>query len=36
MVVPIALPTNPVGEFQLFFEDNTIEDLWIAITWGNE
>jgi Tc toxin complex TcA C-terminal TcB-binding domain len=32
----IALPTNPVGEFQLFFDDNTMEDVWIAVTWGNE
>jgi hypothetical protein len=31
----IALPANPVGEFKLFFEDNRIEDLWIAITWSN-
>jgi len=32
----IALPTNPVGGFQLFFDDNTMEDVWIAVTWGNE
>jgi hypothetical protein len=32
----IDLPTNPVGEFQLFFDDNTMEDLWIAITWSSE
>jgi len=32
----IALPTNPVGEFQLFFDDNTMEDVWIAVTWGSE
>jgi Tc toxin complex TcA C-terminal TcB-binding domain len=32
----IALPTSPVSELHLFFDDNTIEDLWIAITWGSE
>jgi len=32
----VALPTNPVGEFPLFFDDNTIEDLWLAVTWGSE
>ena len=32
----IDLPTNPVDEFPLFFVDNTMEDLWIAVTWGNE
>jgi Tc toxin complex TcA C-terminal TcB-binding domain len=30
----IALPTNPVGDFKLFFKENSISDLWIAITWS--
>jgi hypothetical protein len=29
----IALPTSPMGEFKLFFEDRTMEDLWIAVIW---
>jgi hypothetical protein len=32
----IALPTSPVGKFQIFLEDKAMEDLWIAVTWGNE
>jgi Tc toxin complex TcA C-terminal TcB-binding domain len=31
----IALPAKPVGELKLYFDDNAIGDLWIAITWGN-
>lgn len=30
----IAPPTNPIGEFSLFFETRTFADMWIAITWG--
>jgi hypothetical protein len=29
----ITLPTSPVGEFKLYFNDRTMEDLWIAVTW---
>jgi hypothetical protein len=29
----ITLPTSPVGKLELFFEDRTMEDLWIAVTW---
>lgn len=29
----IALP-DPTGTFTLYFDDNSIEDLWIAIKWG--
>ena len=32
----IAVPTNPVGELKLFFDDKTMEDPWIAITWSGE
>lgn len=31
----IAIPTNPVGEIKLYFEDRTFSDLWIAVKWGN-
>lgn len=30
----IAVPTNPVGELKLFFDDKTMEDLWITVTWS--
>lgn len=32
----IPLPAGPVGPLRLFFPDNQLEDLWIALTWGNE
>ena len=32
----IPLPAGPVGTLRLFFPDNQLEDLWIALTWGNE
>jgi hypothetical protein len=32
----IAVPTNPVGELKLFFDDKTMEDLWITVTWSSE
>ena len=32
----IALPGNPVGEFKLFFDDESIKDVWIAITWSGD
>jgi hypothetical protein len=31
-----ALPSSPVTELNLFFDDNELEDLWIAITFGEE
>ena len=33
-LVNITLPPAPTGELKLFFDDNGIEDLWIAITWS--
>jgi len=32
----IAVPTNPVGELKLFFDDKMIEDLWITVIWSGE
>jgi hypothetical protein len=29
----IPLPA-PIGPFTLFFDDNSIEDLWLAVAWG--
>ena len=31
----VPLPAAPVGELQLFFDDRSLEDLWLAITWGS-
>jgi hypothetical protein len=31
----IALPA-PVGQFALFFEVNSLDDLWLALRWGRE
>jgi hypothetical protein len=31
----VALPTKPVGELKLFFDDKAMENLWIAVTWGS-
>ena len=31
----IALPTTPVGELKLFFDDKTMSDLWIVVTWSS-
>jgi hypothetical protein len=31
----ISLPASPVGEINLFFEDRSLQDLWIAVTWSN-
>jgi hypothetical protein len=31
----LPLPPARVTELKLYFEDRTIEDLWIAITWGS-
>lgn len=27
-------PAGPLGQFTLHFADNTVEDLWLAVTWG--
>ncbi len=29
----IPLPA-PVGDVKLYFDDNTMEDMWMAVTWG--
>jgi hypothetical protein len=29
-----TIPATPTGPFSLFMDDNSISDLWIAITWG--
>jgi hypothetical protein len=29
-----TIPVTPTGAFSLFMDDNSISDLWIAITWG--
>jgi hypothetical protein len=29
----IALPEKPTSELTLFFGDNDLADLWIALTW---
>ena len=29
----IELPAA-IGEFTLYFTDNSVEDLWLALTWG--
>jgi len=28
------LPAAPTGKFTLYFNDNSMEDLWLAVTWG--
>ena len=30
----IALPAKPTGEFKLFFDERSIGDLWVAVTWS--
>jgi hypothetical protein len=30
----IALPAQPTGPMKLFFNERTVEDLWLAVTWG--
>ena len=30
----VSLPAAPVGDFKLFFDDRSLDDLWVAITWG--
>jgi hypothetical protein len=32
----IAVPSRPVSELKLYFEDNEIADLWLAVTWAGE
>jgi hypothetical protein len=29
-----GLPAKPDGKLTLFFNDNTISDLWIVVTWN--
>lgn len=29
-----TIPAAPTGSFSLFLDDNTLSDLWIAISWG--
>jgi hypothetical protein len=29
----IPLPAH-IGEFTLYFTDNSMEELWLALTWG--
>lgn len=26
---------TPTGEFKLFFDDNKISDLWVAVSWSS-
>lgn len=28
------LPDAPIGEYTLYFDDNSMEGLWLALTWG--
>jgi hypothetical protein len=28
------LLTAPTGKFTLYFNDNSMEDLWLAVSWG--
>jgi hypothetical protein len=35
-VTGIALPAKPVGQINLYLEERTLENLWIAITWSPE
>lgn len=30
----IDLPAKPMGELKLFFDENSIADLWLALTWN--
>jgi Tc toxin complex TcA C-terminal TcB-binding domain len=30
----VALPPTPTGQLKLFFEDRTLDDLWLALTFG--
>ena len=30
----VQLPAKPVGQLKLYFEVNTLRDLWIAVTWN--
>lgn len=32
----IALPARPVQDVQLYFETNSLADLWIAVTWAGK
>lgn len=34
-LVKIASPAKPVGELKLFFNDNAMADLWIAVRWSS-
>jgi hypothetical protein len=33
LLVNIARP-KPIGEFTLYFNNTSMEDLWLALTWG--
>ncbi|HEY7768190.1 hypothetical protein [Longimicrobium sp.] len=30
----IPLPPSPTGDFTLYFDDNSMDDLWLALAWG--
>jgi hypothetical protein len=32
----IPLPAKPTGEITLYFDDNSMDDLWLAMTWSKE
>jgi Tc toxin complex TcA C-terminal TcB-binding domain len=34
--LPDAILPSPIGPFTLHFNDNSMEDLWLAISWGKE
>lgn len=36
LIGKLSWETKPLGEFKVFFEDRTMEDLWIAVTWSSE
>jgi hypothetical protein len=35
-LINTPLPTKPADTLKLFFDDKTMEDLWIAVTWSSE
>ncbi len=32
----IPVPSSPTDTLDLFFDDNSIENLWLALTWGGD
>ena len=30
------LPNTPIGKLTLYFSDNSMDDLWLAVTWGKQ